>query len=118
MHEWQSLPLRSLSKYHRRHSRSSAREEELMHPFSYSCPTKIDEAMADAARSSKATFIAGGTTLLDLMKLNVMTPEALIDLNQLGFNKIEKRGSSVFIGALASNSDVAFNKIIHSEFPV
>ncbi len=89
-----------------------------MNPFAYSCPVKLDEAITDGAKSNNNHFIAGGTTLLDLMKLNVMAPETLIDINQLGFDKVEKRGTSTFIGALASNSDVAHNKIIHSEFPV
>jgi xanthine dehydrogenase YagS FAD-binding subunit len=89
-----------------------------MNPFTYSCPAKIEEAMDSGAKSNTATFIAGGTTLIDLMKLNVLAPETLIDINKLGLDKIEKRGTSLFIGALASNSDIAHNKIVKSDFPV
>lgn len=89
-----------------------------MHPFAYSCPANIDEAMSQTAKSQQAQIIAGGTTMIDLMKLNVLHPETLVDISQLGLKNLEKRGSSVFIGALVSNSDLAHNSIIKEEFPV
>lgn len=90
-----------------------------MHPFEYSRPSDLKEALALKARTKESSFIAGGTTMVDLMKLDVLVPEALIDISRgLGLDKIEKKGNSVFVGALVSNSDLAFNKIIKEEFPV
>lgn len=88
-----------------------------MHPFDYHRAGKLDEA-SNLRQGAGTEFIAGGTTLLDLMKLNVSTPRMLIDINQLGLNKIEKRGKSLFIGALVSNTDLAQNKLIQEDYPV
>lgn len=89
-----------------------------MHPFNYTLPANKEQAIKAVAGKGDSTFIAGGTTLVDLMKLGVMTPGTLVDINELGMNKVEKRGDSVFIGALSINSDVAFNKTITHDFPV
>ena len=89
-----------------------------MHPFEYERPTKLQEASNLRQGKSGSEFIAGGTTLLDLMKLNVSSPRLLVDINQIGLNKIERRGNSTFIGALVSNSDLAHASLITEEFPL
>ena len=58
-----------------------------MQTFSYVKATSIDKALAAA---SGAKLIAGGTTLVDLMKLNVETPSGLVDINLLPLDKIER----------------------------
>ena len=59
-----------------------------MKPFTYQRAKSPAEAAATAARLSGARFIAGGTNLLDLMKLQIETPAHLIDVNGLGLDKI------------------------------
>ena len=60
-----------------------------MKPFTHERPQTPTEAAAAAVRTPDAKFIAGGTNLLDLMKLEIETPRHLIDVNALGLDKIE-----------------------------
>lgn len=67
-----------------------------MHIFEFIRPPDQAAAIADAAQAKTAQqgaevrFLGGGTTLLDLMKLNVETPARVLDINRLPFNEIEK----------------------------
>ena len=64
-------------------------------------------------------FVAGGTTLIDLMKLNVERPTTLVDINLLALDKIEKMpDGGVRIGAMVRNSDLAHDATIQQEYPV
>jgi xanthine dehydrogenase YagS FAD-binding subunit len=72
-----------------------------------------------AASIDQAKFIAGGTNMLDLMKLNIETPKQVIDINKLSLYKIEElQNGGVRIGALVKNSDLAYNAYIIKNFPV
>ncbi len=62
-----------------------------MRPFSYERARSPSEATAAAARVPGAKFIAGGTNLLDLMKLEIENPPHLVDLGGLGLDKIEAK---------------------------
>src|SRR3954447_13070978 len=68
-HERQHLPLRRLFEHRRGHGRS--RGEPFMKPFTYERATSVADAAAKAASTPDAKFIAGGTNLLDLMKLQI-----------------------------------------------
>lgn len=87
-----------------------------MRPFSFSRAANQHDASSSVG--DKGQFIAGGTTLVDLMKLDVMTAQKLVDINRIGLNTVEESSSTVKIGALVSNSDLAHNEIILREFPV
>lgn len=87
-----------------------------MHPFSYT--SAHDEGGAIAAASPNASFIAGGTTLVDLMKLDVMTPALLVDINPLPLASVQEHNGGVRIGALVKNSDLAHHPLIVSRYPV
>lgn len=87
-----------------------------MHPFSYT--SAPDEGAAIAAAAPNASFIAGGTTLVDLMKLNVMTPALLVDINPLPLASVQEHNGGVRIGALVKNSDLAHHPLIVSRYPV
>lgn len=78
------------------------------------------EAAANAAkRYPGAAFIAGGTNLLDLMKLDVERPSTLIDINRLDLASITPTGDGgMRIGALVRNSDLAANRDIMRDYPV
>jgi xanthine dehydrogenase YagS FAD-binding subunit len=74
----------------------------------------IDEALTPGAR-----FIAGGTTLVDLMRLDVERPDVLIDINHLGLDTVERTpDGGVRIGAMTRNADVARHPWIEREYPV
>jgi len=79
-----------------------------------------DQAQAVAVATSKdARFIAGGTTLLDLMKLDVEHPAKLVDINRIGLDTIEKLpNGSLSIGALVRNSDLAHHPTVQSDYSV
>lgn len=73
-----------------------------MRSFSYARARDLGDAVG-----TSACLIAGGTNLLDLMKLEVETPEALLDVTRIGLNTIAPRGHGLHIGALVTNSDCA-----------
>ncbi len=90
-----------------------------MKPFSYQRARSAEEAVASAARIDGARFIAGGTNLLDLMKLQIETPLHLIDVNGLGFDKVEPTPEGgLRIGAMVRNTDLAADKRVRKDYAV
>ena len=89
-----------------------------MHPFAYARATRPEDAIAAVAPEPGAAFFAGGTTLLDLMKLDVATPTRLVDVNALPLAAIEPIPGGLRIGALARMSDVARDPAVLQGFPV
>jgi xanthine dehydrogenase YagS FAD-binding subunit len=87
-----------------------------MQPFTYVRVNDESGALA-AGGNGEARYIAGGTTLIDLMKLEVMKPSVLVDINTLPLANIEPIGDGVRIGAMAKNSDVANHPLIASRYP-
>ena len=79
-----------------------------------------NNATAIAAASSKDTkFIAGGTNIIDLMKLYIETPKQLVDITALNLNQIEPQpDGSIKIGALVKNSTLAYHPTIVKQYPV
>lgn len=89
-----------------------------MRSFSYERPESI-QAAAVACTKPGAKFIAGGTNLLDLMKLEVETPSHLIDITRLGLDKIEPfSNGGVRIGAMVRNADLAGDTCIRKDYAV
>lgn len=89
-----------------------------MKPFSYERVTSAAEAVAAAARPG-ARFIAGGTNLLDLMKLGIETPAHLIDVNRVGLDRIEPTPEGgLRIGALVRNTDLAADLRVRRDYGV
>ena len=82
----------------------------------------FDYALADSPEAAVAAggrFIAGGTNLLDLMKLQIETPEKLVDISRLDLATVERRDDSgLTIGALVPNSDLAANAHVIADYPV
>ena len=90
-----------------------------MRPFTYERARTPAEAAAAAARKPGAKFIAGGTNLLDLMKLEIETPTHLIDVNGLGLDKIESTPEGgLRIGALVRNTDLAADERVRRDYGV
>ncbi|WP_423600411.1 FAD binding domain-containing protein [Roseateles sp. MS654] len=90
-----------------------------MKPFTYERAASPAAAVAAAARQPGARFIAGGTNLLDLMKLQVETPTHLIDVNGLGLDRIEPTSDGgLRIGALVRNTDLAADPRVRRDYGV
>src|ERR1700731_58198 len=96
-----------------------------MDTFQFSRPTTVDQAVqlgaasSTAQQSAEVRFVAGGTTLIDLMKLNIERPRQIVDINVLPLDKIETApNGGLIIGALAPNSDVAPNSTVQHVYPV
>ena len=90
-----------------------------MKPFTYERATSPAAAAAAAARTPGARFIAGGTNLLDLMKLQIETPAHLIDVNDLALDKIERTSDGgLRIGALVRNTDLAAHPRVRRDYGV
>ncbi len=88
-----------------------------MRAFSYERAASPAEAAAAAARTPAAKFIAGGTNLLDLMKLEIETPAHLIDVNGLALDRIEKTDDGgLRIGALVRNTDLAADTRVRRDY--
>jgi xanthine dehydrogenase YagS FAD-binding subunit len=89
-----------------------------MQTFGYGQAKSIDNAV-DAISRQSGKFIAGGTTLVDLMKLNVEKPAALVDINGLPLDRIETAADGgLKIGALVRNSDLAWNADVKQRYVV
>ena len=98
-----------------------------MRPFEYRTPQDAVSAVAFAGEpapshvTSLAQFVGGGTTLLDLMKLDVMRPARLIDITRIADKALKqvKRGDDgLHIGALVTMAELANNRMIASDYPV
>jgi xanthine dehydrogenase YagS FAD-binding subunit len=90
-----------------------------MRPFTYERASSPAAAASAAARTQGAKFIAGGTNLLDLMKLQIETPSHLIDVNDLGLDKIEPTAEGgLKIGALVRNTDLAADSSVRRDYGV
>lgn len=90
-----------------------------MKSFTYQRVTTPAEAAAAIAAKPGAKFLAGGTNLLDLMKLQIETPTHLIDIGRIGLDKIEPTANGgVRIGALVTNTDLAAEPLIRKDYGV
>jgi xanthine dehydrogenase YagS FAD-binding subunit len=90
-----------------------------MRAFTYERATAPNEAAAAVARTPGAKFIAGGTNLLDLMKLQIETPTHLVDVNGLKLDTIEPTAEGgLRIGALVRNTDLAADERVRRDYGV
>ena len=89
-----------------------------MQAFELLQPADTHEALEMLARYKDAAFIAGGTTLLDIMKCGLAAPPTLIDITALPLASIEADHNRVRIGALARNSDIAYDARVQKQLPM
>jgi xanthine dehydrogenase YagS FAD-binding subunit len=97
----------------------------IMRPFLYSRPDSLEQAIVAGhggagADDAPPAFLAGGTTLVDLMKLDVVRPQRVVDLNRSGqaFSAIRFDGSTLRLGAFARMAAVADHPAVTGNFPV
>jgi xanthine dehydrogenase YagS FAD-binding subunit len=87
--------------------------------FQYSRAGNVADAVSQMAASPGAKFVAGGTNLVDLMKMDVERPVKLIDVTRLPLDKVEETtGGGLRIGALVRNSDLAYHPVVERRYPV
>jgi len=87
-----------------------------MRQIAYQRPGSVDEAM-QAAAQPEAAFLAGGTSLVDLMKLEVLNPARVVDVTRLDLSRIDVRADGIRLGATASNSAVAAHPEVKRRLP-
>lgn len=90
-----------------------------MRAFAFQRAASVADALAARSDNSDTTFVAGGTTLIDLVKLDVMRPARLVDINRLPLDRIESLpGGGLRLGALVRNSDLAWHDAVKEHYPV
>ena len=90
-----------------------------MRPISYARPAGVSEAIATVVAYPGSAYLAGGTTEIDLLRLNVVSPTALVDINGLPLDGIDELpDGGLRIGALARMSDVAETAAVATRFPL
>jgi len=89
-----------------------------MRPFKYSNASDSATAIRIVSADPTARYLAGGTNLVDLMKEDVMRPSILVNITQLKYSKIEKKEDGVSIGATATNTVTANDKMIRENYPL
>jgi xanthine dehydrogenase YagS FAD-binding subunit len=90
-----------------------------MRPLSYARATDVASAIATVSADRDSAFLAGGTTEIDLLRINVVQPRLLVDINPLPLNRVEDLpDGGLRIGALARMSDVAATPGVIERYPM
>ena len=89
-----------------------------MRPFEYKKARDEKSAAKAVAETSSAQYLAGGTNIVDLMKIDVARPGMLVDINGLKLKSIRSKGGMVSIGAMATNKETANHRLVRENFPV
>ncbi len=104
-------------QYKSRPLRTGFHPQILMNNFSYTRATSVKEAVQWARSDHQAVFIAGGTNLVDRLKVFLDEPSQLIDISRLDLKQIETMADgSLYLGALASNSAVADHPVVRRDY--
>ncbi|HYD82450.1 MAG TPA: FAD binding domain-containing protein, partial [Opitutus sp.] len=89
-----------------------------MRAFAFSRAENVRDAVARHGVDGHVEYLAGGTTLIDLIKLEVMRPGAVVDVNRIGFTDIQPQpDGGLRIGAMVRNSDLARHPIVRERYP-
>ena len=88
-----------------------------MKSFEYYRATSLADSTAAVAGRENAMFFAGGTTLVDLMRIDVLAPDAVIDVTALGLREIEVTDEAIVVGANVRNSELAWHPAVRERIP-
>jgi xanthine dehydrogenase YagS FAD-binding subunit len=88
-----------------------------MRSFDYYRATSPADSIAAVAGRQNAMFFAGGTTLVDLMRLDVLTPDAVVDVTALGMRDIQVTDEAIVAGANVRNSELAWHPAVRDRIP-
>src|ERR1700754_246808 len=116
VYEREHLPLRGVFEYCQ--SDPGSQKQSDMNPFQYTRSSAAAGAIQSLVKEPQAHLLAGGTNLIDLMKMGVVVPERLVDINPLPLKGIEKTAAGLRIGALATNSEVADHPQVLQDYPL
>lgn len=87
--------------------------------FHYARANDVTDAVRQIASDTNAKFVAGGTNLIDLMKMDVERPTTVIDITRLPLKQVEStRGGGLRIGALVRNTDLAYHPLVEQRYPI
>jgi xanthine dehydrogenase YagS FAD-binding subunit len=90
-----------------------------MRPFAYVKAQDLDDAVANVRAAPGARFLGGGTNLVDLMRLEVETPDLLVDVTKLALHNIEETpAGGLRIGAAVTNSELAADPLVRERYPM
>jgi xanthine dehydrogenase YagS FAD-binding subunit len=87
--------------------------------FTFERAGTVTEALQRVARAPETSVVAGGTTLIDLVKLDVMRPAHVVGINRVGLDRVELlEDGRIRVGALVRNSDLAWHHTVRERYPV
>jgi xanthine dehydrogenase YagS FAD-binding subunit len=89
-----------------------------MKAFTLQRVAAVGDAASIVAARPGAMFLAGGTTLVDLMKVGVLTPDTVVDVRPLGLSRIDVSIDAMVVGAAVTNSQLAWHPVVRDRFPV
>jgi xanthine dehydrogenase YagS FAD-binding subunit len=89
-----------------------------MNAFSFQRAAAAADAASTVSGRAGAMFLAGGTTLVDLMKVDVLTPDTVVDVRHLGMSTIDVTDDGITVGAAVSNSQLAWHPLVRDRYPV
>ncbi len=89
-----------------------------MKDFTFHRVAAVDDAARTMVAHPGAMFLAGGTTLVDLMKVNVLRPDTVVDVRRLGLSSIDVSDDAITVGATVSNSQLAWHPAVRDRLPV
>jgi xanthine dehydrogenase YagS FAD-binding subunit len=89
-----------------------------MKAFAFQQLTGVADAASAVAARPGAMFLAGGTTLVDLMKVDVLTPDTVVDVRHLGLSSIDVSDDAIAVGATVTNSQLAWHPVVRDRYPV
>src|SRR6056297_3490811 len=90
-----------------------------MRNFTLESATAPERAIAAHGPRHEASYIAGGTTLIDLIKLDVLRPQQVVDISRLALDEVERLDDGrLRVGALVTNSDLAHHPLVREHYPL
>jgi xanthine dehydrogenase YagS FAD-binding subunit len=89
-----------------------------MNAFTFERLSRPTDAASAVAARPGAMFLAGGTTMVDLMKVDVLTPDTVVDVRHLGLSSIDVSDDAIAVGAAVTNSQLAWHPAVRDRFPV
>jgi len=89
-----------------------------MNAFTFERAARATDATTAVAARPAAMFLAGGTTLVDLMKVDVLAPDTVVDVRHLGLSRIDVSDRAITVGAAVTNSQLAWHPVVRDRYPV
>src|SRR6201990_956352 len=89
-----------------------------MHACNFERLSRPTQAAGAVAARPDAMFLAGGTTLVDLMKVDVLAPDTVVDVRHLGLSDIEGSDRAITVGAAVTNSQLAWHPVVRDRYPL